>query len=147
MPDILTSDHYDDFLSDDVQQRKDLQLLVNRAEIRVVDRYRNTRPLTESTLRFDAFDGDPGVVMLHGWEEDSNGNPDTTAMDAELVNRLRLVIATVVGRMHEHQEREGVESLSQGDRSVTYGDFTEVPTAAFQPLDKYDKRQPFTGYW
>ena len=107
MADILTSTDYDDFLSDEVQNRSDLDLLVDRAEIRVVDRYRNTRPLTENTLRFDAFDGDPGVVMLYGWAEDSNGNPDTTEMPTELVKRLRLVIATIVERMHEHEERDG----------------------------------------
>lgn len=147
MADILTSTDYDDFLSDEVQNRSDLDLLVDRAEIRVVDRYRNTRPLTENTLRFDAFDGDPGVVMLYGWAEDSNGNPDTTEMPTELVKRLRLVIATIVERMHEHEERDGVDSLSQGDRSISYGDFPEVPTSVFQPLDKYDEREPFSGRW
>lgn len=144
MPDILTSSDYDTFLSDDVQSQSDIDLRVDRAEWAVVDRYR-AHEEDDSLLRSDAFEPQP--VMLEGWEEDADGNPDTSAMDDDLVQRLRAVIADVVEHTLAREDQKGVKSTSQGSRSVSYEDMASLPSYLFRPLRQYDMTEPVSGFW
>jgi len=137
MADILTSDHFD-LLSDEARERSDLQILVEQAEIKVIDRYREVRP--DSGFDYD-IDGDPleHDVQLDGWREDDQDRPDTDAMDDDLVRRLRLEIAKLVNHWVDIPD-DYVESVSEGDRSVSYREIDEVPDDFGSLLRRYDER-------
>lgn len=138
MPRILTSSHYD-LLSDEAQARSDLDALVETAEMKVIDRYREVRPDDQVE---DYFGGTitGEAIQLDGWQEDDQGNPDTEAMNSDLVRRLRLTIARVVD--HEAESPDGnVSSMSQGDKSVNYSeDAGEMDSSVFSLLRRYDQR-------
>mgnify|MGYP000261684435 CR=1 FL=1 len=151
MPEIFTASAFSQYLSDEVQSADRLPMRAEIAEARVVHRYREQAAAYDSEMFFDeplTAEGNPGVVRLNGWEETEDGTPDVEAMDDDLVRRLRIVIAQVMEWRYEHEAREGVESKSQGSRSVSY-DTSEpsLPTRLFQPLQKYDEREPFSGRW
>jgi hypothetical protein len=148
---ILTDDTGNEYLSDDAQTASRLRVRVEKAEARVISHYREDAAVAGTPLVFDGQFGsksDPGIVQLRGWEEDADGDPDTTAMPDDLVRRLRIVISDVVEWRLRQQDREGIESKSEGSRSVSY-DKSEstVPTRLFDPLEKYDQREPFSGRW
>jgi hypothetical protein len=138
MPHLLTADHYD-LLPAEAQTRADLEILVERAEMRWIDRYREVRPsrVVESldTYDYDRLPSDKDV-QLAGWAEvtqeqiDAGTNPDGTelgdpninTMDSDLLRRLRLAIVMQVQIWIEEEDAEGIQSIRQGDRSVTYLD-------------------------
>jgi hypothetical protein len=139
MPEILTPNEWDDYLSDEVRSRSDLSHLVQRAEWYVVDRYREDSG-GHAPLHFD-YAGAVEAVQLRGWATDADGNPDTSAMDAGLLERLRMTVAELVEHWHKLEDTEEVESISQGNESVTFRDKPEVPSSAFAPLRPYDERR------
>jgi len=143
MPQILSPSYYGDLLSDAIRDRSDLDEIVEKAEYYVVDRYR-AHSRTTYGLRFA---GHPFPVMLDGWAETDNGNPDTGAMPQDLVRRLRIVIADVVAWRIKLEQQEGMESISQGSESVSFSELDQLPSRLFRPLDKYDDSEPFSGYW
>jgi hypothetical protein len=144
MPQILTSSQYDELLSDDVRNLSDLDVRVEKAEYRVLNKYRQ-RHGVDAPLRFDSEV--PGLVMLSGYATDDNGDPDTAAMDDELLRRLRLVIADVVEWRYDYEQIEDIDSEAVGERSATYSDVPELPSRLFSPLDKFDHSSPFFGYY
>jgi hypothetical protein len=143
MPDILTSSEYSNYLSQEAQGASQLDQRVQKAEIYVITRYRAEQE-TPLTFSFDATEGD---VLLEDWEEDASGDPDVPAMPDDLVDRLRIVIADVVEYRLQEEEREGVQSVSQGDKSRSYEKTVDLPSRLFFPLEKYDQREGITGWW
>lgn len=143
MPQILTSSEYSNYLSQEAQNASQLDLRVQKAEIYVITRYR-AEQATPLTFDFDATEGD---VLLEGWAEDANGDPDTAAMPDDLVDRLRIVIADVVEYRLQEEDREGVQSISQGDKSRSYEKTVSLPSRLFLPLERYDEREGVTGWW
>lgn len=153
MPDLLTHSHLGKYLRDDVVQTFSegrLSVLIDRAEMRVVSRYREEAALADSSMYFDdplGAETSPGIVQLRGWAETDDGTPDVDAMPDELVKRLRMVVAAVVEWRYDQEDTERIESESVGGRSVSYRDTPTVPSRLFTPLDKYDERHPFSGRW
>jgi hypothetical protein len=143
MPQILTDDVVTKYLPDSITGRDDLDQRVRKAEMYVITRYRAER---EAALTFD-FDATEGEVLLEGWEETEDGTPDVSAMPDDLLDRLRIVIADVVEYRLQEEEREGVQSVSQGDKSRSYEKTVSLPSRLFVPLEKYDQREGVTGWW
>ena len=137
MADILTSDHFD-LLSDDAQSRSDLSILVEQAEMKVIDRYREVRPGDEVE---DFFGGsiEGHAVQLDGWREKDDGTPDTAAMDDDLVRRLRLEIAGLVNHWVDIPD-DYIDSVSEGGRSVSYRETDQVSDDFGSLLRRYDER-------
>jgi len=72
--------------------------------------------------------------------EDSNGNPDLQEMDSGLLGALRASIANIVEFWVDRpDEAEHIESVSQGDRSVSYRD-GDLPPSVYSGLRPYDRR-------
>jgi len=143
MPQILTDDAVTKYLPGSITGRDDLDRRVRKAEMYVITRYRAER---ETALTFD-FDATEGDVLLEGWEETDDGTPQPSEMPDDLVERLRIVIADVVEYRLQEEDREGVQSVSQGDRSVSYEKTVSLPSRLFQPLERYDQREGITGWW
>lgn len=141
MPDILTSDTHDDWLSDDVQSDENLERTVDRAEQKVIDRYRERTRGPAGALWGPTQEV---VVQLVGWEEAEDGTPDIGAMPEDLVRRLRDCIARIV--THWVQSPSGdVQRKMVGSRSVTYDkDAGGLPHSAYAPLRPYDDRTPYS---
>jgi hypothetical protein len=141
MPDILTADTHNDWLGDDVQSEAGLLRTIDRAEQKVIDRYRE-RPrggagALPETTREEA-------VQLVGWEEAEDGTPDIGAMPDELVRRLRDCIARIVTQWVESPDGN-VRRKSVGSRSVTYDEDTgSLPHSVYAPLRPYDDRTPYS---
>ena len=149
MPSILTGGSVPELLSEEALDRADIKARIERAEMRVVGRYREKSALRNSPLVFDEPIGaetSPGIVQLRGWAETDSGEPDIEAMPDGLVKRLRVVIAQVVGWGVKREETEQVDSESIGSKSTSYKDLQDLPTRLFQPLDKYDTRAPLGGF-
>jgi len=151
MPDILTDDTWSEYLSNDAITASRVRVRVDKAEARVIGHYREDTAVAGTPLVFDGDfgnAGEPGIVQLRGWEEDADGNPDLDAMPDDLVSHLRIVISDVIEWRLQQESREGVESKSEGSRSVSY-DTSEpaVPERLFRPLERYDQREPFSGRW
>jgi len=150
MAEILTTTSQEELLSGETLTRDDLPRRVERAEARVVGRYREKSALREGPLYFTeplGSETSPGVVQLRGWAEADDGTPDTNTMPDGLVRRLRLVIADVVEHELTYDETEALDSESVGSKSVSFKDLDDMPTRLFQPLDKYDTRAPLGGFW
>lgn len=140
---ILTSTHYD-LLNDEVQSLSDIDLRVEQAEMILIERYRQNEAIEDPLV----FDGPQGLVRIDGWKEDSNGNPDTNEMDQDLVRRLRIVTKNIVQWIYEQEKTEKIKSENVGQKSATYRDnIPSLPSRIFRPLDKYDNRKPFGGFW
>jgi len=150
MSSILTGGSVTELLSEEALDRADIKARIERAEMRVVGRYREKSALRDSPLFFDEPIGaetSPGIVQLRGWAETDSGEPDIEAMPDGLVRRLRVVIAQVVQWGVKREETEQVDSESIGSKSTSYKDLQDLPTRLFQPLDKYDTRAPFGDFW
>jgi len=143
MTQILTDDAVTTYLPDSITSRDDLDQRVRKAEIYVITRYRAER---EAALTFD-FDATEGEVLLEGWAETNDGTPQPSEMPDDLVDRLRIVIADVVEYRLQEEDREGLQSVSQGDRSKSYEKTVSLPSRLFQPLERYDQREGITGWW
>jgi hypothetical protein len=141
MPDILTSDTWDDWLPDEVMSAADLPLVVERAERKLIARYRGPQrasPLTHGNH------GSLYPVQLIDWEETDDGTPDTAAMSDRLVTRLRDTIARIVTHW-ETSVDEDIESVSQGSKSVSYSKGAgSLPMSVWEPLRPYDDRTPYS---
>jgi len=144
MPDLLPTSEYDTFLPDEVQQADRLDLRVEKAEMVVVGRYRDRAAASSTPMYFTDTTRD--IVELRGWREADDGTPDTEAMPDDLVRRLRIVVADVVEWQLDYEDKAGITRVNQGSRSVTY-DLSALPSRLFQPLEKYDTREPFSGLW
>jgi hypothetical protein len=141
MPEILTSSEWDDYLSDEVRNRSDLSMLVQRAEWYVVDRYREEDRRSEVEDYFDGGGLYKQDVELDGWRVTDDGTPDVQEMPDDLVDRLRTSISLLVRYWHKLEDIEEVESISQGNESVSFRDRPQVPSSAFAPLRPYDERR------
>ncbi|WP_103021466.1 hypothetical protein [Salinibacter altiplanensis] len=141
MPDILTSDTFDEWLDDDVQSEAGLERTVDRAEQKVIGRYRERERGSAHALRETTQEV---TVQLVGWEETADGTPDIGAMPGDLVERLRDCIARIVTRWVESPGGD-VRSKSVGSRSVTYDkDADALPHSVYAPLRPYDDRTPYS---
>jgi hypothetical protein len=139
-PQILTSSEWDTWLSSDVQSQSDLDLIVWRAEQKVIGRYREHEPGSSDAVR-ETTDG--AWVQLVGWEETEDGDPDLPGMPDDLVTALRDTIARIVTHWHEAPGGD-IKSKSVGSRSVTYADQADkLPRSVYQPLRPYDDRTPY----
>jgi len=143
MPEILTSDTWDEWLPDSVLSEADLPRVVNRAERKLLDRFRQD----EKTIDTSAFQEHPPAlepVQLKGYEATGDGTPDTTAMPDKLVTRLRDTIARIVTHW-ETAADEGIDSVSQGSKSVSYSKGAgSLPMSVWEPLRPYDDRTPYS---
>jgi len=143
MPEILTSDTWDKWLSDDVQAEANLPRVADRAERKVLDRYRQD----EKTIDTSAFQEHlPALepVQLKGYEAKDDGTPDIDAMPADLVTRLRDSVARIVTHWTKSPSGD-VKSKSVGSKSVTYDrDPGALPHSVFTPLRPYDDRTPYS---
>ena len=140
MPDILTGDTFNDWLDDDIlSEEGSLLRTINRAEQKVIDRYRE-RPRGSAPGETTQ----EGAVQLVGWKETEDGTPDIAAMPDELVKRLRDCIARIV--THWVQSPSGdVQRKMVGSRSVTYDkDAGALPHSVYAPLRPYDDRTPYS---
>lgn len=137
MGQILTSSEYDR-LSDEAQARSDVDQLVQSAEWRTVDKYREE--LLSDPLTFDDIGGVESVRLTE-WAEDSNGDPDTAAMPDELVSRLRTVIASIVDHWVQQDGISDLKRERHGDSRLEYRDLPHVPAHLFAPLRPYDERR------
>ena len=147
---IFTGGSASGLLSEEALDRADIKARIERAEMRVVGRYREKSALRDSPLFFDEPIGaetSPGIVQLRGWAETDSGKPDIEAMPDGLVKRLRVVVAQVVEWSIKREDTEEVASESVGSKSVSFKDLDDMPTRLFQPLDKYDTRAPLGGFW
>jgi len=145
MADILTDAHLS-LLSEEARSQEDIRKRIDLAEIKVVDRYRESR---ENALAW-YFEGelDPTAeVRLVGWATESDGTVDVQRVDDELLRRLRLVIAEVVEWSLQYEETEMLDSESVGSKSVSYADAPTIPTRLFRPLRRFDEREPVSGLW
>jgi hypothetical protein len=136
---------YQTLLSDEAQTRSDLDDLIQKAEWHVVDRYREVRPAQgyHRPVLDGSAEAGMGAVQLRGWAEGADGKPDTAEMDAGLLRRLRIVIATLVDAWVEADRPTGIQSVTQGARRVTYFDPSQtpdVPAGLYRPLRPFDDR-------
>jgi hypothetical protein len=135
MPDILTSDVQSQYLTSKAQNAEELDLLIDRAERMVINRYR------ENASRNDFRLGNGQDVRLDGWASTDSG-PDPGSMDEDLLDSLRAAIAAVVEHWASRpDEADHVQSMSQGARSVTFRDAKgELPRGVYAPLRPFDER-------
>jgi len=140
---ILPSSEWDDWLPTSVLGRPDAARLVWRAENKMVDRYREDTERAEIEGNV-LVDNTKGSVLLENWEEDSDGNADTSQMPNDLVMALRDCVARIATEWHEQADDAGdVRSKSVGSRSVTYRAAAEsLPRSVYRPLRKFDDRTP-----
>ncbi len=131
------------YLSDEAREAERLDVRIERAEAYVITRYRAER---EAALTFD-FDATEGEVLLEGWEEKDDGTPDPDAMPDQLVDRLAMVTGDVVEYRLKEEQREGLQSVSQGGRSKSFEETVDLPSRLFMPLERFDQREGVTGWW
>jgi hypothetical protein len=131
------------YLSDEAREAGRTQVRIEKAEAYVITRYRAER---EAALTFD-FDATEGEVLLEGWEELDDGTPDPDAMPDQLVDRLAMVTADVVEYRLKEEDREGLQSVSQGGRSKSFEETVDLPSRLFMPLERFDQREGVTGWW
>jgi len=134
-PQILTSGEQSNFLSEQAMNADRLDLMVVRAENKILNRYREVDNDQDPIL--DAhYDSD---VQLDGYVEDDNGDPDIQNMDEGLLFALRDAAARIV-EFWAAKPDEHVESKSQGARSVTFRD-KDLPSSVYAPLRPFDERR------
>jgi hypothetical protein len=137
MPEILTTAAQPDYLSSEAFQADELELMVDRAERKVLGRYRETDTRSDDLILDEHFGRD---VQLEGYVEDDQGDPDLQEMDAGLLDALRAAIAAIVEfEVDRPDEAEHVDSMSQGDRQVSFKD-KSLPSSVFSPLRSFDRR-------
>lgn len=137
---LLTMEVWEKYLTEQALQEGPgkLQTLVQSAEERVIERYRETTPhASEAPILDAAYDAD---IRLDGWVEDEDGEPDLEEMDAELLDAIRRVVATLVDHEAGSPDRD-ILRVEQGEREVEYNpDAGELPADAFLPLTSFDIR-------
>ncbi|AFH22429.1 hypothetical protein OSG_eHP25_00040 [environmental Halophage eHP-25] len=134
-------------LSSEAQNSEKLEQHVDVAEQWVIS-YFTENEATDNLDYFDLGGVGYGTVTLRGWAEDSNGDPDVQNMPDDLVRLLRLAIVERVEWRIDEIEREGISSVSQGDRSVTYKEGQDYSSDALYILRRrWDKSEKFSGFW
>jgi hypothetical protein len=139
MPSILTPDHHDLLDEEAKEHFANVEQVIQEAEWYVADRYRSSEPGGSLWLSSSAPEG---PVQLRGWAEDEGGTPDPSGMPSRLLDRLRVTIARLVSHWATWEQRQGVDSISQGNESVTYKEMPRVPSRIFAPLRPFDQRPP-----
>lgn len=142
-PQILTPPHYDKFLSEEAMDASRLELMVVRAENKVMDRYRETRP--DGRFQIEGVDGGPleEDVQLDGWVESDDGTLDLQEVDNDLLFALRDTVARMVEFwVDKPDEAEHVARKDQGDRRVDFRD-KDLDASVFQPLRRFDERDVY----
>lgn len=143
MSDILTQDTLTEWLSETVRSADNLEMLVGRAERKVVDHYRGKRR-SDTLIKGGIGTISGGQIQLKGWAEDADGSPDTDAMPDDLVTRLRDTVARIVTHWVESPDID-VDSVSQGSKSVSYAKSAgDLPLSVWAPLRPYDDRTPYS---
>jgi len=154
VPDYLTSDVWDEYLPGDVRPREDLDFLVSEAERQLVQHF--TRRKEDVRFRVGAIVDDMGdgtdhiddigrdtAVFLRYYKPKA-ANIDTSDDERRrFVEAMRTEIARLVRHKAEHDDRqEGVTSVSQGSRSVSYesGQIRELPKGFGKALQPFDLR-------
>jgi len=141
-PNIITPDVLAEWLPEEIRSRSDLDRLLWRAERRVIGRYQ-VNDGAASTDVFDAFGDIDRDVELVGYAETEDGAPKPEAMDDRLLTALRDAVSRVAEHWHDSPDGH-VDSVSQGERSVTYRKGAEdLPRTVFEPLRPYDDRTPY----
>lgn len=138
---LLTRDVWHEHLSEDAMAEgpETLHPLIQAAEKRVIDRYREKSPRTDNLIVESHYDNQ---VRLDGWVE-TNDDPDLQQIDSGLLDALRRVVASLVDHDVTSPDQH-VLSMSQGDRSVDYTeDAGELPSGMYAPLRPYDDRRRF----
>jgi len=108
-----------ELIAETVRLHPQLDLLVERAERAVLDRF------TECI-------GDERVVHLRGWAD------DPALLDEELRRCLVLTIAAIA-ELTARAPDPRVKQAVRGERSVTYGG---AVTGMYRLLDRFDEREP-----
>jgi len=136
MPEILTTSAQPNYLSSEAFQADELELMVDRAERKVLGRYREHH---RDSLILDAhFDND---IRLSGYVEANDGTIDLNESDDKLIDALRAAVAAIVEFwVDKPDEAEHIESKSQGSRSVSFRQ-RDLPSSVFSPLRPYDERR------
>lgn len=143
-PQILTPPNYDSFLSESAMNADRLELMVVRAENKVIDRYRETRP--DDRIE-DYFGGsiEGHMVQLDGWIESDDGTLDLQQADDELLFALRDAVARIVEFwVDKPDEAEHIARKDQGDRRVDFRD-KDLPSSVYAPLHRFDERDVWHG--
>jgi hypothetical protein len=161
MPDILTQDVQDRYLTDKALNSSDLTLLIERAEVQTINRYRETRP--EGRFQIEGIDGEvlEDDVQLEGFVGPSgdgtgmmgmgplypHNSPavdinviDIGASDDRLVRALRATVARIVEFWVDRPDQAAhVARLDQGERRVDFRD-KDLPSSVYAPLRRFDER-------
>jgi len=141
-PNIITPDVLAEWLPEEIRSRSDLDRLLWRAEERVLGRYRGDEA-GRDPLTFEVEGRIKDDVQLVGYAETEDGAPKPEAMDDRLLTALRDAVARVAEHWHDSPDGH-VDSVSQGERSVTYRKGAEdLPRTVFEPLRPYDDRTPY----
>jgi len=136
---LLTRDVWHEHLSEEAMEEGPDVLfgLIDEAERKVLNRYREVAAHPGDLILDAHYDSN---IRLDGYVEDSNGNPDLQEMDSGLLGALRASIANIVEFWVDRpDEAEHIESVSQGDRSVSYRD-GDLPPSVYSGLRPYDRR-------
>jgi len=135
MPEILTTAAQPDYLSSEAFQADELNLLVERAERKVLSRYREHDH--RDLILDNHFDTD---VQLNGYVEADNGTINLNESDDRLIDALRATIAAIVEFwVDKPDDAEHIDSMSQGDRQVSFKD-KSLPSSVFSPLRSFGRR-------
>lgn len=139
MPNILTPSVQTDYLTAEAYNHEELPLLIEKAERKVINRYRETDNRRDDLI----LDAHYGVdVRLDGYVEDE-GQVDLEESDDGLIDALRATVAAIVEFWTDKPDASAhVDSMSQGDRSVSYRD-KALPSSVYAPLQPYDERRRF----
>lgn len=137
---LLTREVWHEYLSDAVMSEhpEKIMRLLDKAERKVIGRYRETRPHTDNYIGEAHLESN---VRLDGWIEDDQSDPDLQEMDEDLLDALRESISRIVEFWVERPDPH-VKSESQGARSVSYRE-KDLPADVYAPLRPFDDREPF----
>lgn len=137
MPAFFTSQQLkEDF---DIDQYSDE--LISNAEFDVLSRY--VQPTQTSHLPIGTFSEQPFVYLhpkLRGYAGTIN-EPNLDIMDDQLIYNIRRVVASYIVLMEEgNRTPTNVDSISQGDQSISYNGGDPQLKNVYQPLQIYDDR-------
>lgn len=138
MPDILTASSQTDYLTDEAYQHSELELLIQKAERKVLNRYREVAGRSDDLILEDHYDSG---IRLDGYVEADDETIDLQESDAALVDSLRAAVANIVEFwVDKPDEAEHVSRRVQGDRTVEFRD-AALPSSVFAPLRSWDRRR------
>jgi hypothetical protein len=154
MADWLSSSDFQYYLSPSIRTRDDVEYLVTKAEREVIAHY--TRRRADVRFRIESLvsnvkDGTDhlhdvqrdAVVFLRYYKEDPNEIDTSDPQRQKFVDAMKAEIAGVVEHMVETEgQKEGVTSMSQGSKSVSYdsGRRKRLPPTFGRHLKPFDLR-------